>query len=58
MSIDPRFLRADYYGNTPCIEPHVLGRLLDRLRERIKREQEQRKRAWKCRKGSSGGALW
>jgi hypothetical protein len=56
MSIAPAI--RDNNGSNPCVPPHLLGRLLDKLRQRIKREQEARKRAWKCRKGSSGGALW
>ena len=46
MSIDPRFIRADYHGNTPCIEPHILGRLLDKLREKIGNEQKVKRDPW------------
>lgn len=31
MSTDRRLPVTDYHGQTPCIEPHILGRLLDRL---------------------------
>lgn len=33
MSITPRPTVADNLGWQPCIEPHVLGRLMDRLCE-------------------------
>ena len=32
MSIDRRLPVTDYHGQTPCIEPHVLGRILDKLK--------------------------
>lgn len=37
MSIAPAI--RDNEGTTPCIEPHILGRLLDRLRDKIGSEQ-------------------
>lgn len=46
MSIDPRFIRADYHGQAPCIEPHILGRLLDKLRDRISGEQPVKPDPW------------
>lgn len=46
MSTDRRFLVIDYHGNTPCIEPHILGRLLDKLRERISGEQPVKPDPW------------
>ena len=38
MSISPAI--RDNYGNNPCLPPHLLGRLLDKLRDRIAREQQ------------------
>ena len=32
MSIDRRLPVIDYHGQTPCIEPRVLGRILDKLK--------------------------
>ena len=38
MSISPAI--RDNYGNNPCLPPHLLGRLLDKLRERIGSERK------------------
>jgi hypothetical protein len=46
LSIDRRIPITDYHGNTPCIEPHILGRLLDKLRERISNEQQVKPDPW------------
>jgi hypothetical protein len=32
MSTDRRLPVTEYHGQSPCIEPHILGRILDRLR--------------------------
>ena len=32
MSTDHRLPVIEYHGQTPCIEPHVLGRILDKLK--------------------------
>jgi hypothetical protein len=32
MSTDRRLPITEYHGQSPCIEPHLLGRILDRLR--------------------------
>jgi hypothetical protein len=44
MSIAPAI--RDNTGNTPCIEPHILGRLLDKLREKIGNEQPVKPDPW------------
>ena len=44
MSIAPSI--RDNTGNTPCIEPHILGRLLDKLREKIGNEQKVTRDPW------------
>jgi hypothetical protein len=44
MSIAPAI--RDNTGNTPCIEPHILGRLLDKLREKIGNEQKATRDPW------------
>ena len=46
MSIDRRLPVTDYHGNTPCVEPHILGRLLDKLREKIGNEQKVTRDPW------------
>jgi hypothetical protein len=38
MSIAPA--HRDNDGSKPCLPPHILGRLLDKLRERIGNEQK------------------
>jgi hypothetical protein len=38
MSIAPAI--RDNNGSNPCLPPHILGRLLDKLRERIAAEQQ------------------
>ncbi len=32
MSTDRRLPITDYHGQSPCIEPHVLGRIVDKLK--------------------------
>jgi hypothetical protein len=44
VSIAPAI--RDNTGNTPCIEPHILGRLLDKLREKISTEQPAKPDPW------------
>jgi hypothetical protein len=44
VSIAPSI--RDNTGNTPCIEPHILGRLLDKLREKIGNEQPVKPDPW------------
>jgi hypothetical protein len=44
VSIAPAIRDND--GNTPCIEPHILGRLLDKLREKIGNEQKVTRDPW------------
>ena len=46
MSIDRRLPVIDCHGNTPCIAPHILGRLLDKLRDRISGEQPVKPDPW------------
>lgn len=49
MSIDRRLPVTDYHGNTPCIEPHVLGRILDKLeplRSKVRDEENTQADAW------------
>lgn len=38
MSIAPSIRDND--GSNPCLPPHILGRLLDKLREKITAEQQ------------------
>jgi hypothetical protein len=41
VSIAPNY--SDYHGQSPCIEPHILGRLLDKLeplRAKIRNERD------------------
>jgi hypothetical protein len=38
MSISPA--HRDNNGSNPCLPPHILGRLLDKLREKIGNEQK------------------
>ena len=47
MSIGPN--HRDNHGNNPCIEPHILGRLLDKLkplRAKIAAERDNANNAW------------
>lgn len=47
MSIAP--IHRDNHGNNPCIEPHILGRLLDKLeplRAKISNERDTAHDAW------------
>lgn len=49
MSTDRRLPVTDYRGETPCIEPHILGRLLDKLepiRAKIRAERATADDAW------------
>ncbi len=41
MSIAPAIRDND--GTAPCLPPHILGRLLDKLRERIGNEQQEKR---------------
>ena len=66
MSIGPS--HRDNNGSNPCLPPHILGRLLDKLRAKIGNEQKVKPDPWAWidrlarnglgGKGSSGGALW
>jgi hypothetical protein len=44
MSIGPAIRDND--GTAPCLPPHILGRLLDRLRERISAEKQTKTDPW------------
>lgn len=47
MSIDRRLPVTDYRGESPCVPPHVLGRLLDKLeplKARLRAERQERDR--------------
>lgn len=44
MSIAPAI--RDNNGTSPCLPPHILGRLLDKLREKIGNEQEVTRDPW------------
>ena len=44
MSIAPAI--RDNNGTSPCLPPHILGRLLDKLRERIGNEQKVTRDPW------------
>ena len=44
MSIAPAI--RDNNGASPCLPPHILGRLLDKLRERISNEQQVKLNPW------------
>ena len=44
MSIAPSIRDND--GSNPCLPPHILGRLLDKLRERIGKEQKVKRDPW------------
>lgn len=49
MSSDYRTPVVEYHGQTPCIEPHILGRLLDKLkpvRAKMRDERNTRQAAW------------
>ena len=39
------YSKRDYSGQRPCIEPHILGRVLDKL-PRIALRLQQRKLNW------------
>jgi hypothetical protein len=41
VSIAPAIRDND--GTAPCLPPHILGRLLDKLRERIGNEQQEKR---------------
>ena len=44
MSIAPSIRDND--GTSPCLPPHILGRLLDKLREKIGNEQKVARDPW------------
>jgi len=44
MSIAPSVRDND--GSKPCLPPHILGRLLDKLRERIGNERTFKRDPW------------
>ncbi len=44
MSIGPAIRDND--GSLPCIEPHILGRLLDLLREKVGSERKVQLDPW------------
>ena len=44
MSIAPAIRDND--GSAPCLPPHILGRLLDKLREKIGNEQKVTRDPW------------
>lgn len=44
MSIGPAVRDND--GTSPCLPPHILGRLLDKLREKIGNEQKVARDPW------------
>ena len=49
MSIDRRLPVTDYHGQTPCIEPLILGRILDKLkplRSKVRDEVNTKADAW------------
>ena len=49
MSIDRRLPVIDYHGQTPCIQPLLLGRILDRLRPlraKVRAEVEHKADPW------------
>ena len=46
MSTDRRLPVTDYHGQSPCIEPVVLGHILDRLEPLRAKVREERKDAW------------
>jgi hypothetical protein len=49
MSIDRRRPVTDYHGQSPCIEPHILGRILDKLkplRAKVRDEANTKADAW------------
>jgi len=44
VSIAPSI--RDNNGSNPCLPPHILGRLLDKLREKIGNEQKVTRDPW------------
>lgn len=45
MSTDHRLPVTDYRGESPCVPPHILGRLLDKLqplKQRLRAERHER----------------
>ncbi len=44
MSIAPAIRDND--GTNPCLPPHILGRLLDKLRERLGNERKVKQDPW------------
>ena len=50
MSTDRRLPVIDYHGQAPCVEPHILGRLLDKLEvERLRlKSKATGQPSWEC----------
>lgn len=51
MSTDRRIPITDYHGQSPCVEPHVLGRILDKLqplRAKVRDEENTQADAWEA----------
>lgn len=46
MSTDRRLPVTDYHGQNPCIEPHILRRLVDKLEPLRAKVREERKDSW------------
>lgn len=49
MSADRRLPATDYRGESPCVPPHVLCRLLEKLqplKARLRNEQTASENAW------------
>ncbi len=49
MSTDRRLPVTEYYGQSPCIEPHILGRILDKLkplRAKVRDEENTQADTW------------
>lgn len=45
MSADRRSPVVEYHGQSPCVPPHILGRLLDKLqplKARLRAERQER----------------
>ena len=49
MSTDRRLPVTEYHGQSPCIEPHLLGRILDKLeplRAKVRDKENTQADAW------------
>lgn len=49
MSTDRRLPVTEYHGQSPCIEPHILGRILDKLeplRAKVRDDENTQADAW------------